>query len=299
VIEKKTLLILGAGASAHLDFPCGPQLREKIVKTLQNRIPQPLDKMFEEAHLRDFCLAFLQSGVYSIDQFLEHRQEYLDVGKAAIAYVLIRCEIEAQLHDFAREHWYQYLVNAMRAPSFEETRENKLAVITFNYDRSLEHYLYLAWHNQWGKSADDVAELIGSFPIIHAHGKLGDLPWMRKVPNRSYDRLPNEDAIRLATKGMAIVHEEQTPAMKQEIVNAVEWAERIFFLGLSYDQYNMAKLGFPYKQSGSPARIAGTCFGLTPAEAADVEHNYEVDLNEGSTANLTCLNWLRNWGRLN
>ena len=118
------------------------------------------------------------SAAPSIDSFLEHRGEderYL--GKLAIAYALIPFEKEERLFD--ESSWYPILLNKLKF-KFEDFEKNKLAFITFNYDRSLEHFLMTALSNQFKKTEQEIAEKIkensnNSYIWVSLAGYLGKL----------------------------------------------------------------------------------------------------------------------------
>ncbi|MBK8340028.1 MAG: hypothetical protein IPK99_08545 [Flavobacteriales bacterium] len=80
-----------------------------------------------------------QAQTRSIDAFLERRQEYISLGKAAMAMQIRAFEAKQALFR-QRNHWYQFLLDAIDAP-FEEIALNELSIVTYNYDRSLEAYL--------------------------------------------------------------------------------------------------------------------------------------------------------------
>ena len=77
----------------------------------------------------------------SVDAFLEHRPEYLQIGKLSIALCIMAHEHEKKLFN-AQRNWYDYLRIKLNS-SFDEFGDNKLSIITFNYDRSIEHYLLM------------------------------------------------------------------------------------------------------------------------------------------------------------
>jgi len=122
----------------------------------------------------EFREAFWKSGTVSVDAFLEGRPEFLDVGKFAIAYCLIPFESEANLFTPPGDHgdWYGYLSERLNR-SFDEFEHNKLSIVTFNYDHSLEHYLFTSLLNWHGRSVDDCIGKFAKLPIIHVYGQLG------------------------------------------------------------------------------------------------------------------------------
>jgi hypothetical protein len=135
VITTPTVLILGAGASCPYSFPTAKELKILICEAFSHPTAKACqflgantdhspDKFFE---FRD---AFSKSGQSSVDAFLEHRPDFLDVGKLAIAYCLIPFEDEARLYrpDETRgSDWYGYLSEKLNA-IFEEFGNNKLSI---------------------------------------------------------------------------------------------------------------------------------------------------------------------------
>src|SRR5712692_234585 len=99
MIRRRTLLVLGAGASIPFGFPSGQQLKAKICAGLSN---EPVEFVytllracgFDAALIVAFRDEFARSGRSAVDAFLEHRPDFLAVGKAAIAATLIPYEVE-------------------------------------------------------------------------------------------------------------------------------------------------------------------------------------------------------------
>jgi hypothetical protein len=101
MITKKTLFILGAGASEPFSFPVGLQLRQNIINligpTYRNTATPLYLQIFEQCGhslpaLYLFNENFIKSQKYSIDAFLEHRPEYIKLGKLLITHSLIQLE---------------------------------------------------------------------------------------------------------------------------------------------------------------------------------------------------------------
>jgi hypothetical protein len=162
VITKPTVLVLGAGASKPFGFPAGRELLEIIVKAI---LSPPFGSFeiragvggrllgcgFREQDLKDFAIRLQSSQRNSVDAFLEHQPEFVEMGKAAIVSALVPYEQVNQ--PLMIGDWYRYLFNEMNT-SFEDFDKNKLSVITYNYDRSLEYFfLQLARILVWKKHA--------------------------------------------------------------------------------------------------------------------------------------------------
>jgi hypothetical protein len=180
VITTPTVLVLGAGASCPYGFPTAKGLKELIRDAFaspKTRATLLLSNESDDlkytppvaAELVQFREAFLKSGQPSVDAFLERRPNFLRVGKLAIAYCLIPFEDGAKLYapDLSRGgDWYEYLSVKLNS-SFEQFGDNKLSIITFNYDRSVEHYLLNSLINLHGKNFDECAKALAQIPIVH------------------------------------------------------------------------------------------------------------------------------------
>lgn len=271
MISEETVIVLGAGASAPYGFPTGPLLTSAVISKLgaeSNEEFQLLAKMgYDSDDINDFQTALAKSGKSSIDAFLEHRESLRDLGKAAMAACLIPGEQEGPLFG-AKDRWYQQLFAALNAGP-GDFAENKLSVITFNYDRSLEQYLHTCLTNSYGLSSPEAAKLVGSIPVIHVHGQLGKLPWMSgDGPSRSYrpDLLPK--SLEIARDSIRIVHEGINDPIFQQASDILNAAQRIVFIGFGYDPTNVRRLRLDKDREHK--FVGGSCFGFTDLERGTV-----------------------------
>ena len=226
-----------------------PGLLEKgqIIKIMHN--------MFGESHTEEFGKALYYSQSYSIDAFLERRPKFTDIGKFAIALFILRKEISANLSSFnnREEGCYQYLFDKLDA-KWEELYQNRASFITFNYDRSLEQFLFTSFHNRHGKSESECAKVVSNIPIIHVHGSLGKLPWqaadgiaysgnMESLAERDErSAIVNGTATR-ASKQIRVIPERQSTSDEfQEAFKLLSKAQRIYFLGFGYNSVNLQRL---------------------------------------------------------
>ena len=255
MITKPIVLILGAGASSVYGFHTGEQLVSNIISNLR-----PLSK--NETRGNDDWVAFLidnfeikeeeiydfQDKLYyakiSVDAFLEYNQNFLKVGKLAIAMSLISQEYDEKLFS-AQRNWLDYLRIELDAP-FDVFGENELSIITFNYDRSVEQYLFTVLKNTYGRSNAECVEQLSKIPIIHVHGKLGSLPWQGKN-GRPYENKITPENIKLASDQIIIISEsnEDSKEFRQAfelLGNADEG--KIYFLGFGFNPVNLRRLKF-------------------------------------------------------
>ncbi|MBW7988586.1 MAG: hypothetical protein FVQ84_00980 [Planctomycetes bacterium] len=274
MVDIETVLVLGAGASMPFSFPSGKKLVALINDMLNGDSPT-VDLLkkhgHEKEHIWNFRNTLVLSGRSSVDEFLEYRTDFLDIGKEAIAAALLRFEQTANLFNVKKDNnWYQYLFGLLNT-SFDEFDQNKLAIITFNYDRSFEHYLFTALQHAYNKNDEECAEKLNKIPIVHLHGKLGRLPWEKTryslVP---YDtpRYPDKLGLYVGRGGVniKIIHEDikKDPEFKQAFELLIA-AKRICFLGFGFNETNLKRLRIESLcQPDVPDKdICGTSYGLS------------------------------------
>ena len=288
MITKPTVLVLGAGASAPYGFPVASELKKHICDAFIKG--STASQFLHEGSgiplnvLAEFRETFRKSGQSSIDAFLEHRPEFIEVGKLAIAYCLIPYEVEDVLFESTPSrggNWYQHLSEKLNA-SFEKFGENQLSIITFNYDRSLEHYLLTTLRNTHGRDYDECAEMLRKIPIYHMYGQLSRQPYPDRearpyTPDRSSYHYVGQ-----AARGITLLHDKGKPEIEasRQVLKA---AERICFLGFSYHPLNMERLKL---EDSSRRAVFGTTRGLIGGEIYAVEQMLQIFLRTGNV-NLT------------
>jgi len=146
VLRRKTCLLLGAGASHHLGFPLGEELKTGMLDSLWGQLqPNPpaslsfLNQWHSSLQLFHDRLAF--GNWASPDAFLEKHAEHMNAGKALI------CHLLAQREDIQRvahgNGWYRHLVKSIHVDDARHFKGNSLSIVTFNYDRSLDFALHM------------------------------------------------------------------------------------------------------------------------------------------------------------
>jgi hypothetical protein len=287
MISKPTVFVLGAGASMPYGFPSGKGLRDVILSSQPTSFlgNKHRDEIFKGQY-RAFQDALRLSAQSSVDAFLEHRLDLLEIGKVAIAYYLIKCELEAALFPTepqrAKAHWYELLVSRMDAP-FDAFEENQVRFITFNYDRSLEHFLLTALKHRHNKRAEEVVKKLQAIPIVHIHGQLAPLEWQEDHLNhgcREYAQDVTRRSVIAAKEGIKIISEATDTSDELSVGHEyVTNAQAIYFLGFGYLDTNMRRLLAPFRTSNGKYDyggrwIGGTCFGLTSAQSEVIRDKY-------------------------
>jgi hypothetical protein len=226
-----------------------------------------------------------------VDAFLEHRREYLHVGKAAMASLLVQREKTARLFEFDEQNWLRYFFAKMGG-SFEEFGRNQVAFITYNYDRSLEHFLIKALQARYNRSEAECVGVLDNIPIIHPHGRLGYLPWQDSKKGRDYVNELDVRAMELCVDNIKVVHEDIKDGRDKDFDRAhqiLHKADRIYALGFGFGKQNMGRLGVHRLKANA---INGSGFGLTAKECNDIRIRTEgrVSVYQGQG----CIEFLRN-----
>jgi hypothetical protein len=278
--NPNTVLILGAGASQPYGFPLGNQLKQQIIGSTGANVSaqyhQMLEAGFEEDEIDDFHTALVRSMNPTIDSFLEDRPSKRAIGAFAIAQMLMQLENEGGL--FPHRDWYPRLFTEL---AFRESDSRPVvsAIISFNYDRSLEHFLTEVIVRTYEGDAQKAAlRKLASIPIIHVHGVLGEYP---AVP---YSTTRNMEHIKAGAEGIKMIHDDLDDSdefKKAKIL--ISKADDILFLGFGYHERSIRRLGI--LENLDRSRIFGTVLGLTPARRSEVAGLFEGQMSmvDGNT----------------
>lgn len=284
MIPKRTVLILGAGASYHLGFPLGQQLLWQVVQELRdepNRLFRLLlDCGFEAAPLKEFRRALELSGQPSVDLFLENRRTFLDIGKAAMAALLIRHESEASLRRPPEQpNWYADLF-ARIGSSLEEFASSQLAILTFNYDRSIDHYLFLSLQNSFDLTTEKCLEYWRQVRVIHLYGQLGALPYA-DPKGRPYTADVSTPVLQRYAGAIKIMHEDVGDDTEFPLARTLlSRAEVVCFLGFGYHPTNMRRLRLD--QLDPKVQLWGSATGLSRAQQDEIRSRFARSITVGN-----------------
>ncbi|MCH8316544.1 MAG: SIR2 family protein [Planctomycetes bacterium] len=262
--------MLGAGASKPYRFPLGTELREVALQPPESDLPTALSGIHDALtmQLPEFQSKLRAARRTSIDAFLEARPHYENLGKLVIAYHLIRCENENRLYSVkSEEDWYQYLIEMMLTDGFDKFGRNTLSIITYNYDRSLEYYMFHMLKEGYGQSDDACRDAMRAIPILHLHGQLGLLPELDDE-GRPYESKVDERRLRLAANGIRIAHDESLDqdAVFTEARKLLSEARYVIFLGFGYLDKNVERLNLQVNRMKNTS-YWGTGVKVTPSEA--------------------------------
>lgn len=274
MIKVNTVLILGAGASYDFGYPLGEELKNKVINILS-------DADFQEALKNDYGMRptikrlinffiddLKKDKVSTIDRFLaKSEDEYKRLGKVAIVQAILSCEHNDRIFQDGNS-WYKELYNLINEyPELEEFSQNKISIITFNYDRSLEHYFYERLLGDYGNQRQDaIISELKKIPLIHLHGRVNMLPWESANKSCSYGYSEFAPYVFDVANEMRLPDDENT--VYSEAQKLISKAEVIYFLGFGYDQTNLTKLNINLIEKCN--RVFGTCHNVTVARQESV-----------------------------
>ena len=333
MIDKKTVFILGAGASCPYGYPSGARLRKSICldqEFMQNYIGYlSKNKVDQTAVIRrevqQFKDAFTKSSIKSIDIFMANNPKLAPIGKYIIAFEVFSAEQKSRFReearlwqelsknppeswtktdcilrreDFQGDDWYSYLYNRLieglvGKEALPDFSDGKIAFITFNYDRSLEHFLHESLYNSFMEVLDDrivqyfekmnipvatgqvgqqnrdllIQVVMEQLKILHVYGQIMPLRWQDSYDGVDYRPEKIDEALlQKAANNIKTIYEQKSSPEIQEARRLLSQSEQIFFLGFGYAPENMDLLGLPGIISPVNRGVYGTAFGLKDIE---------------------------------
>lgn len=290
MIDTETVFVLGAGASVPYGYPTGDELRRLIIRGFPRKADHDDYCVgLEKDEIEDIVdMARILSDKFenarspSIDIFLARRPEFYEIGRRAIAQIIHEKEkisvFEYDMDDPEKD-WYKYLFHRMTETltdkeSYMKFSENKVSFITFNYDRSLEHYLYNALINSFDIPLGRIrTEDLFPFEFILVYGKLADLNW----ENSGGIRYRGAFVPKMISNINIIYDTPNKDELKESIHRIFTKAKRIFFLGFGYAHENLEVIKV-IAFLKDDIDIYGTCYGSTPKNINDLKSKLSVNI---------------------
>jgi hypothetical protein len=308
--DKKTVYVIGAGASSEALLPTGVQLKDRIANLLNigfmdgmsqssgdkyisealkiyARQPDVLDKNFNSYlhaawHIRDAMPLAI-----SIDNFIDTHNDDKKIelcGKLAIVRSILEAERNSSLYfddsnsynklnfSLIENTWYTsffMLLTENCVKANLEKRLKSIALIVFNYDRCIEHFLYNALQNYYGLEPIEAGDLVKGIEIYHPYGIVGSLPWQDIQENQAvkYGANPNPKKLLHFSSQIKTFTEGTDPKSSQilSIRNNMFKADKIVFLGFAFHDLNM-EIIMPDSSRVDPYKrllILGTAYGIS------------------------------------
>jgi hypothetical protein len=227
----------------------------------------------------------------SIDNFIDsHREEekIAFCGKLAITRCILDAEAKSALQVDRRNIYntikFSSLVDTWYNSFFQVLTENcqradlaqrlsEVAIICFNYDRCIEHYLHSALQNYYGMNPGDAADVLTNLEIYHPYGTVGELPWQRQGQAIEFGSTPRGTQLLALAGKLRTFTEGIDPATSDisAIRSTLARTRRIAFLGFAFHSLNIQLLFSVLKNEGvlRACSIYATAHGIS---SADIEH---------------------------
>jgi hypothetical protein len=270
------VLILGAGASNHYDFPLAYDIVQYYRSGSDSIAPHLQALGLDRSRFERFISRLLSSGCTSIDQFADYLNDPDDIfmAKALLAYHIGARENRNVLSQkWAHGPWYEVLANQLIGRGLDEFPLRDIAIVTFNYDRSLERYMLdcLASRFLGPRTLEQIEDAFRRLKIIHIYGCLGYLPRFARQtgePEREYRPIGERSQLDLAIDGMHLLRElRDNPNLgdRQAAQDCVRAATaNITFLGFAYSAENLEALALA--TNSTRGRLFGTVLGISEGE---------------------------------
>lgn len=148
--------------------------------------------------------------------------------------------------DTAERNWVHLLIDIVRQGIRLKTvsEERKVTIITFNYDKILEHVL----EEQFSNTEEGYGHYSEFIDIIHVHGECGEL----KV---AIGNNPAKVCLDWAS-GIFVVNESNVPEKvkvnRDRAKAAIAYAQELYFCGFAFAQTNCELLGLDSPDSLAP-----------------------------------------------
>lgn len=318
MINKKTTIVVGAGASADLGMPVGDKLKEKIAARFASQRGEYFDSFSSAAYnsldrsasrlnevlmmARRLAEPLRQSA--SIDNFLDQRRQFQDfvtLGKLAIAHELTTAEHSSKLslsnpnHSLisqADDYFLRELLNITARGHQETDIEDSLAnlnFVIFNYDRCVERYISEWLREHFGNHATPYAQAAN---YIHVYGSLGNYFESENVdtftrPSGSPLLNPHFELPKIQSR-IKLFTEQEDSEIHDAITNACIESDCIIFLGFGFEEQNMRF--FDHRHQGK--RVFATLYGMSQPNQTAINtmlHKRFCNAHEEPmTANLGC-----------
>lgn len=300
MFRAKTLLVLGAGASAEVDLPIGSQLLAEVVKLADLKFDLNR-RLTGDSYIVDGLTLAIKSNRFEdvfpfvnaasqlvasagqalsidnvIDALEDDRVEL--VGKLSIVRAIHEAERQSRvaegggrfgdpyLRRFAGT-WYDSFTKLLT----ENVRKsevssifNNLEIINFNYDRCVENYLPISLASYYGLPPQEAQGLVSELVMHRPYGVAGRLPWQpRALPAVEFGGGRPEQTAEAALQIKTFTERVEEGEVLARIKNAVATAERVVFLGFAFHRQNLSLLN---AELNTEVEVVATGFGISGSD---------------------------------
>lgn len=311
VPERKTVIVVGAGASKEFELPTGAELMEQLQRLADVRfadgyrrssgeyeVEQTFRAMAAHRGSKDINDLLKASWAIrdnmplapSIDNFMHSRASeplLVEVGKVLISRAISKAEKASTLYvdhvksntgprfDHLSKTWaaqlFKLMVSAGDFSTFIRGLENT-TFVSFNYDRCIEQFIVNAAKSYFASDEVERETVCGALKILHPYGSLGPLVWRNPARNGFGSEPVGADLYEIS-KGIRTFTEGLDSETQKAVTKALYGADVLVFLGFAYHPLNMELMS---SDSRFEIRnVFGTSKGLSEDSRERVKHDLQ------------------------
>lgn len=302
-MKKDIVLIVGAGASNELNIPTGAGLKAEIISRIDTA-KQHNDEEVKNGSGKyiDFINQYFNAKNYSIkeleiinkindfargwtiefgtidsylNQFNESNTIQKEIGMISLVYHMIGYEDAIVREDsFNKENnWIKIFIEKHldeKVECIQDFKNLNLKIITFNYDRIIEHYIFNFLDKKFPNNKHEIAGYLKQDEfIVHVYGKIGALQWENEISYMEFGSKNNNPVhLNNAEKSVDLIRPEICNKKKNLIHDILRNANHVYLLGFGYDEINMGHLNITDLKG---TKVIGTAYQLND----DLRKKYE------------------------
>lgn len=218
----------------------------------------------------------------SIDRFIDensHLPSLAKIGKMLIVHQILQAEKTSTLYrtatswrspdqrnDLLRNAWYDefayFWLTGIRRGDVKEKASENLRIVCFNYDRCLELYLCVYLAARYDFPIETAVEIVENLGIVHPYGSIGVLPDFRRGSEQPCVEFGDHLSVSWeAANALRTFTEAANSDIQKSIQGAMRWAERVIYLGFSFEPSNVNLLSIE-PASNAPKSMFASTFGM-------------------------------------
>jgi hypothetical protein len=292
--KGKKVFIIGAGASAEANLPTGAKLIEVLGPRLRFKIEggsfegnsDIFSALKYASRKQDMALVGVGDRIcnalnyaLSIDNVIDVHSTDEDMrlcGKIGIAHAILESERRSALYfnrfkerkfrvQAIKNTWYHRFAQLLHTGVIKGDRESvfeNVSIITFNYDRTIEHFLPFALADVYSLTLIEAQEITKRLKIFHPYGQVGSLPWQEKaIPIEYGDEVDTHMLINAASQIQTFTEQVEDEDKLTAMRGAMADADALIFLGFAFHEQNMALIDASGKLRAS--RVLATTHGVS------------------------------------
>lgn len=258
LLDRKTVLILGAGASAPYNYPLGAKLLEMVLAPGADFYRTPAGFADAEGSLR----RIRRFRADSLDEIVRRYPQDWPLVKYGIASILLKLE---DLDSDAVDDWYTWFFKRVLQDD-PNLRDGQFSVITFNYDLSFDAHIHSLLATRHGLSDGEAAERLNkNLKIHHMYGHIGPVASLhgagRRFGTRYNPATPlTPELISQAAAGIVSIDDPNSERSAETARKMIAEAECLLFVGFGWAKENVDRLGL--KANARNAWILSTTVGI-------------------------------------